>query len=446
MRFLLSAIASAAGGTLEGPDAMADGACIDSRLASAGMLFFAMPGVRTDGHAFVPEVLAHGAPAVVSSGPALPGTIRVRSVPDALLAAGSAVRSSLEGRVIAVTGSSGKTTTRELLSLALSPAYRTDSSRGNLNNRIGLPLSILNLDEDARACVLELGMNHAGELLELGSVARPDAAVITNVGTAHIEYFDGHDSLAAAKAELLDTTARGGICVIPAGEPVLLEAARRNSLDCTTIGPEGDFRLVTDDSGARIEPLGVKVVLSAPGSHLLEDAALAIVAAMRLGVDPSDAAQAVEHFAGLPGRGRVFVSAGMTIVDESYNANPDSMIACLEALSRRPGRRGAVLGDMLELGARSAELHSEVLGKAAECGLEIVLLVGPGMRDAAPALSGSGTRVEYADDAEEALERLSAVHSEGLSLLVKGSHSMGLDRIVDVLREEVRCSTGSCIR
>lgn len=105
-----------------------------------------------------------------------------------------------------------------------------------------------------------------------------------------------------------------------------------------------------------------------------------------------------------------------------------------------------MLGDMLELGARSAELHSEVLGKAAECGLEIVLLVGPGMRDAAPALSGSGTRVEYADDAEEALERLSAVHSEGLSLLVKGSHSMGLDRIVDVLREEVRCSTGSCIR
>lgn len=446
MRFLLSYIASATGGTLEGPDAMADGACVDSRLASSGMLFFAMPGVRTDGHAFVPEVLALGASAVVSSGPALSGTIRVRSVPDALLAAGSAVRSTLEGRVIAVTGSSGKTTTRELLSLALSPAYKTDSSRGNLNNRIGLPLSILNLDRDAGACILELGMNHAGEILELGSVARPDASVITNVGTAHIEFFDGHDSLAAAKAELLDTTARGGICVIPAGEPVLLEAARRNSLDCTTVGPEGDFRLVTDDSGARIEPLGVRVILSASGSHLLEDAALAIVAAMRLGVDPRDAAQAVESFAGLPGRGRIFVSRGMTIVDESYNANPDSMKACLEALSRRPGRRGAVLGDMLELGARSAELHSEVLEKAAECGLEFVLLVGPGMRDAAPALSGSGTRVEYADDPEDALERLSTVHSEGLRLLVKGSHSMGLDRIVEVLREEVRCSTGSCIR
>ncbi len=446
MKFLLSTITSATGGVLEGPDAVADGACIDSRLASAGMVFFAMPGARTDGHAFVPEVLALGAYAVVSGGPALPGTIRVRSVPDALLEAGSAVRSTLEGRVVAVTGSSGKTTTRELLSLALSPAYRTDSSRGNLNNRIGLPLSILNLDEDARAFVLELGMNHAGELLELGSVVRPDASVITNVGTAHIEFFDGHDSLAAAKAELLDTTAGGGICVIPSGEPVLLEAARRNSLDCTTVGPDGDFRLVSEGSGARIEPLGLRVVLSVTGSHLLEDAALAIVAAMRMGVDPVEAARAVEGFAGLPGRGRIFVSGGMTVVDESYNANPESMKACLEALSHSPGRRGAVLGDMLELGGRSTELHYEVLRKAACCGLEFVVLVGPGMRDAATALSGSGARVEYADDPEEALERLSAFSAEGLRLLVKGSHSIGLDRIVDVLREGVRCSTGSCTR
>lgn len=446
MRFLLSEIAASCAGSLSGPDAEASGACIDSRACTSGKLFFAMPGSRTDGHAFVEGVLAAGGFAVVSSGPGHSGTIRVRSVPDALLAAGGAARRRLGCRVAAVTGSSGKTTTKELLAMALSSLCRTDSSKGNLNNRIGLPLSILNLDPGACAFVLELGMNHPGELRELGETAAPDASVITNVGTAHIEFFGSHEALAGAKAELLDTTRKGGSCVIPAGEPVLRERARARGLRTTTIGPGGDFRLRIDGpSEAVLEPAGVRIKLSVPGRHLLEDAACALVCAMGFGADPVEAARAMESFAGIEGRGREIRAGGVTILDESYNANPGSMEACLEALAARRGRRGAVLGDMLELGGGSLALHMRVLGKAASCGLDFVVLVGPSMHSASREVEWRGTEVILAGDPGEALERLPGILGGEICLLVKGSRSIGLERVVEGLREEAGCCTGSFI-
>ncbi|MDM7992301.1 MAG: UDP-N-acetylmuramoyl-tripeptide--D-alanyl-D-alanine ligase [Candidatus Fermentibacter sp.] len=446
MRFLLSEIAASCGGRLEGPDAEAAGACIDSRACMPGRLFFAMPGSRTDGHAFVDGVLAGGGFAVVSSGPERPGTIRVRSVPDALLAAGGAVRRRLGCRVAAITGSSGKTTTKELLTMALSPLCPTDSSKGNLNNRIGMPLSILDLDPGAGAFVLELGMNHAGELRELGEAAAPDASVITNVGTAHIEFFGSHEALAGAKAELLDTTRRGGFCVIPAGEPVLAERAQARGLRISTIGPCGEFRLrITGPSEAVLEPPGVSIRLSVAGRHLLEDAASALVCAMGFGADPGEAAGAMEGFAGIEGRGTEIRAGCVTIIDESYNANPGSMEACLEALSARTGRKGAVLGDMLELGSGSEALHRRVLGKAASCGLDFVVLVGPSMQSASRDVEWKGIEVIPAGDPAEALESLRAMLPDGVCLLVKGSRSIGLERVVEGLREEAGCCTGSCI-
>ena len=446
MRFLLSEIAASCGGIMTGPDSEASGACIDSRACAPGSLFFAMPGSRTDGHGFVEEVLSRGGFAVVSSGPVRPGTIRVRSVPDALLAAGGAVRRRLGCRVAAVTGSSGKTTTKELLTLALAPLCATDSSKGNLNNRIGMPLSILNLDPEAGAFVLELGMNHPGELRELGEAAAPDASVVTNVGTAHLEFFGSHESLAGAKAELLDTTRPDGFCVIPAGEPVLVERARERGLRISTIGPGGDFRLrMTGSSEAVLEPGGIRIVLSVSGRHVLEDAASALVCAMGFGADPADAARSMEAFSGIEGRGREIRAGGVTIVDESYNANPGSMEACLEALAERDGRKGAVLGDMLELGAGSEALHRRVLGKAASCGLDFVVLVGPAMGSASRDVEWNGIEVIRSDGPAEALEGLKGLLRDGVSLLVKGSRSIGLERVVEGLREEAGCCTGSCI-
>lgn len=446
MRFLLSEIASYCGGVLEGPDAEASGACIDSRTCTPGGLFFAMPGSRTDGHGFVDGVLAGGGFAVVSSGPGRPGTIRVRSVQDALLAAGGALRQRLGCRVAAVTGSSGKTTTRELLAMALSALCPTDSSKGNLNNRIGMPLSILNFDPGAGAFVLELGMNHAGELRELGETAAPDASVITNIGTAHIEFFGSHEALAGAKAELLDTTRQGGFCVIPSCEPVLRERALVRGLRPSTIGPGGDFRLrITGPSEAVLEPAGVRIMLSVPGTHLLEDAASALVCAMGFGADPDEAAGAMEGFAGLDGRGREIIAGGVTILDESYNANPGSMEACLEALSARGGSRGAVLGDMLELGKGSEAFHRCVLGKAASCGLDFIVLVGPSMQSASRDVEWKGIEVIPAGGPAEALEMLRGLLHDGVCLLVKGSRSIGLERVVEGLREVAGCCTGSCI-
>ncbi len=279
-------------------------------------------------------------------------------------------------------------------------------------------------------------MNHEGELRELGRVAQPDATVITNVGSAHIEFFSGHDALARAKAELLETTAPGGFCVIPAGEPVLRQVASASGLAARTFGPGGDFWLEKRGGECFLQPFGVRLNLSVPGDHLLTDAALAVVCAAGMGVDPHAAALAQAPFAGLAGRGGTFSSRGMTVVDESYNANPDSVIACLEALSSRPGRKAAILGDMLELGEASGRLHAAVLEKAAECGLEYLILVGPSMRIASSVLEGTSTGLSFADSPEGALEALSGYRTEGLVLLVKGSHSVGLDQLVEVLRSE----------
>jgi UDP-N-acetylmuramoyl-tripeptide--D-alanyl-D-alanine ligase len=447
MKYLLSEIALAAGGEIVGTDRAVSGACIDSRLAGPGNLFFALPGSRVDGHEFVDQVLAAGGCAVVSAHcREREGTVRVESVPDALLAAGSAIRSRLPGRVVAVTGSSGKTTTRDLIALALSPAYRVGCSRGNLNNRLGLPLSILNLDEDAEVFVLELGMNHAGELLELGGVARPDVSVVTNVGRAHIEFFDGHDSLARAKAELLDTTTEGGFCVIPAGEPVLAGAAAARGLGIATVGLDGDYRLVGNDSGWIVEPHGIPLDLAVSGRHYATNAVFAIAVAHGLGVDPACSAGAMGTYRGQAGRGQTFESCGMTIVDESYNANPDSMSACLDAFSGRPGRKAMILGDMLELGESSHRLHMEVLSRAASFSPELIILVGPLMREAAKALDTGIARFALAPGWAEALEILMSIDSRELSVLVKGSHSVGLDRVVEALRSEVKCSTGCSTR
>lgn len=399
-----------------------DRASIDSRNAAPGTLFFALPGSRTHGHDFVHDALALGAAAVVSREGFAGHVLVVPDTTEALFQAGVWARSLFSCPVAAITGSSGKTTTRELLMLALGSVMRVDGTRGNLNNRLGLPLSLLNASKDASALVLELGMNHSGELLSLGAAAAPDLSVVTNVGTAHMEFFGSRDGIAHAKAELLRTTRLGGVAVIPAGEPILLNAAKERNLRVYTTGPGGDVRV---ENGA-LMPWGLRPGLSVPGAHNLENALAATLAAELMGVDPEAAVKAMEGYVGMPGRGRILSTGGFTVYDESYNASPDSTMACLELLDGT-GKKGiAVLGDMLELGGLSDEAHRRVLERALEKGLRLVVLVGAEFEK----VRRSDKGVAWVPDAASALELLKASVQKGDRVLVKGSHSLGLDSVV----------------
>ncbi len=399
-----------------------DRAFIDSRSAGPESLFFALPGSRTHGHDFVPDALALGAAAVVSRAGFQGPVLVVPNTTEALFQAGSWARAHFSCPVAAITGSSGKTTTRELLMLALGAVMSVDGTRGNLNNRLGLPLSLINASKDASALVLELGMNHSGELLSLGAVAAPDLSVVTNIGTAHIEFFGSRDGIAHAKAELLRTTKPGGIAVIPATEPILREAARERDLRVFTTGPGGDARV---ENGV-LMPWGLRPVLSVPGAHNLENALTATLAATLMGVDPETAVKAMEGYVGMPGRGRVLHRGGFTVYDESYNANPDSTMACLDLLAGSGEKGIAVLGDMLELGGLSAEAHRLVLERVLGMRLRLVVLVGAEFEK----VWHGGNGVAWVPDAASALAMLTASVRDGDSVLVKGSHSLGLDSVV----------------
>ncbi|MCP4647075.1 MAG: UDP-N-acetylmuramoyl-tripeptide--D-alanyl-D-alanine ligase, partial [bacterium] len=257
-------------------------ATLDSREAELETLFFALTGQHLDGHDFVADVLGAGGAAVVSRDGFTGAVLEVDSVEEALMEAGAWARDCMKCPVIGVTGSSGKTTTRMMLAAALSTKYRASQTRGNLNNHLGLPLTLLNTSPDAEMLVLEMGMNHSGELLRLGWAARPTHSLITNIGTAHIENFGTREKIAEAKAEIIRCTEKGGVTVIPFGEDVLLDEAEKCHLEIITHGPGGDCYL---ENGMAM-PWGIDLSLGYGGEHNRQNAVVAIALAQRLGVDP----------------------------------------------------------------------------------------------------------------------------------------------------------------
>jgi UDP-N-acetylmuramoyl-tripeptide--D-alanyl-D-alanine ligase len=427
----LGELAASVGGSHPGSCASlaVTGVVTDSRQAAPGILFFALGGERTDGHLFVDSVLESGGFAVVSQGSPREGVIVVESVERALTEAASWRRSLMSSSVIGISGSSGKTTTRMLLCSALGSSFSVHGTSGNHNNQIGLPVTLLNTPEpDPDIVVLEMGMNHAGELADLCRTARPDHCLVTNIGTAHMEFFGSREGIALAKAELPAGTAPGGFCVIPAGEPILAEQARRTGLVVRTAGPGGDAWAEPARSGCLLQPWGMRLDLSLRGSHHSSNAAAVMLMAELLGASLPEAARAMEAVQPMRGRGRRVRSGGITILDESYNANPDSTAACLDALAGVNGPRGAVLGDMHELGADSKAYHRAILEKAE--GLDLAFLILVGEMYASALEPGGRTRVITAEDWREALEHLRAEAPSGSTVLVKGSNSMKLDELV----------------
>jgi UDP-N-acetylmuramoyl-tripeptide--D-alanyl-D-alanine ligase len=431
-------VASAAGGRLGAGDPDASGprrAVVDSRAIADGDLFVGLPGDQADGGRFAGAALDAGAwGALVASehAEALAGSGRpVVSARDPLSALQSLAREwrrELACPVVGVTGSTGKTSTKDILAALLRARWpRTHANRENLNTEIGLPLTVLEAERGTEALVLEMAMRGAGQIAELTAIAEPDVGVIVNVGPVHLELLGTVDRVAAAKAELIRDLRPGAACVVPAGEP-LLEPHLRDDLETLTFGEGGDVRLVSfEEPVARIDARGVEVALELSYSepHNILNTVAAVAAATALGIVPEGRVEVA--FSSLRGE-VVEMGGGVTVVNDCYNANPMSMRAALEHLAQSPaGRRIAVLGTMAELGEDGERFHREIGRRADELGLDVLVTVGEEALPFAAAFDGEKHAAGSPEEARGILEELAL---PGDRVLIKGSRSAGLERVV----------------
>jgi UDP-N-acetylmuramoyl-tripeptide--D-alanyl-D-alanine ligase len=437
----------ATGGTMS-PRFDATGVSIDSRTLQPGDLFVALIGEAGDGHDHVGAALAKDAAGAMvhrdvgSSGPLL----RVDDTLAALARLGGYARARFGGRLIAITGSVGKTTTKEMLRRILSVVGPAHVAVASYNNHWGLPLTLARLAPDARFCVAEIGMNHAGEIAPLARLARPHVALITTVEKAHIGYLGSLEAIAAEKASILLGLEPDGIAVLPIDNPMfarLRAAAGAARVMTFGAGAEADARLLaaeTDADGTDIEVgvagISVRARIEAPGRHMAMNALAALAAAVALGVEPRVAAAALTGFTAMAGRGlrRQIALPGGTalLLDESYNGNGASMRAALAVLGLQPARRRlAVLGDMLELGEEGPAEHLALAGPVAAAA-DLLFACGPlsrGLFDAVPA----AMRAVHAADSAALAPIVARAVLPGDAILVKGSLGSKMKRVVDAL-------------
>jgi len=438
-------IAAACGGRLVSGDPERSGACravVDSRAAGPGDLFIGLAGAHADGGAFAGRALQAGAWGVLvsrehsdglvdgGSGRSVePVAIAVDDPLAALAALARAWRRELGAAVVGVTGSTGKTSTKDILAALLRPHRRTHASRENLNTEVGLPLSVLEAEAGAEVLVLEMAMRGEGQIAELTAIAEPDVGVVVNVGPVHLELLGTVERVAAAKAELIRDLRPGATCVIPASEP-LLEGHRRADLATITFGPGGDVQMLSlePDGRAEIEAPGGILSLELPyrQPHNLLNTLAAVAVAGALGVRPRGPVDVT--FSPLRGQ-EVELPGGVIVVNDCYNANPMSMRSALDHLAATPAaRRIAILGEMGELGPDSQRFHAEVAARAGEAGIDVLVAVGNGGRLYLDAFEGGERHgVETPEEAGALLERLAR---PGDRVLVKGSRSAGLERVL----------------
>lgn len=437
-------IADVTGAALVAPPPTASagpsGVAIDSRAVSAGDLFVGLAGERSDGGAFAGQALAAGAWGVLAAPPhveavrcAMPGVLLASE--DPLRALGrltTAWRRALGCAVIGVTGSTGKTSTKDILDAVLAPHRRTVASQANLNTDIGLPLAVLGAPEGTEVLVLEMAMLEAGHIAELAMLTEPDVGVIVNVGPVHLERLGTLEAIAAAKAELIAALPPGGTAVVPAGE-ALLKAHAREDIATVSFGDGGDVRLVEEGRSHVSVQAGeerIELDVAFTQAHLRRNLLAAVAAALAIGVTPSGRVE--PGFSALRGE-RMALPGDVVLINDCYNANPMSMRAALDDLAATPaGRRVAVLGDMLELGAGERQFHADVGRAAAESGVDLLIAVGPRsvvMADVFPA------ECHVVADAAEAAALAGELLAPGDLVLVKASRGVGLELVAEALAE-----------
>jgi UDP-N-acetylmuramoyl-tripeptide--D-alanyl-D-alanine ligase len=431
------------------PNAVARGCSIDSRTLQPGELFFAVRGERLDGHDFVEAALAKGAVAAVvcrdymKHDSARAGLLTVDDPLTALQHLGAAVRRLWGRPLIAVTGSAGKTTTKEAIAHVLATRRRVLKSQGNLNNQFGMPLQLLKLEPEHELAVIEIGMSHAGEITDLARLAQPNCGVVTMVAPVHLEFFDSIAAIARAKYELIESLPPGGIAVLNADDEYVSQFSRDFHGKVKTFGmnkpadvaarhiewhgPQGSaFEIVTDDQQAAAR-------LPLLGEHSIYNALAAVAVSLQYGISLREAAESLTTLSAGDKRGEILSHAGATIINDCYNSNPKALDSMVRSLAQLPAqRRVVVAGEMLELGPAAEAMHRESGRHMANCGIDVLL----GVRGLAKAMvegaSKAGMRAEFVNAPEDAGEWLRREILPGDVVLLKASRGVRLERALEV--------------
>ena len=454
----LSEVAAGVRGELIGRDGRIEGVSTDSRTLNRGELFVALKGPSFDGHTFLEAARDAGAAGALVQAH-LETDVPVIRVPDTLKALGdlaSTWRSRFDIPVVAVTGSNGKTTVKEMIGSILTVKGPALVSTGNLNNEIGVPLVLCRLRPEHRYAVIEMGMNHRGEIGYLSQLAKPTVAVITNASSAHLEGLRSVQAVADAKGEIISGLPPGGVAVLNRDD-VYFEHWRRMAAGHPVLSfgfePGADVR-PSDGGGTKagVDPImgnefrlhvrdaAVDVVLPLAGRHNVMNALAAAAATFAVGVDPDQIKVGLERVKAVPGRLRLRAGMqGAQILDDSYNANPASVIAGIDVLAARPGRRIVVLGDMAELGPQTRALHEQVGEHARMCGIDELHGFGEVSEAAVTAFGSAGF---HHRDRDELVRRLRAEAGAGTTFLVKGSRRMRMEEIVEALSETPKANGG----
>ncbi len=445
MRIALREVAGVVGASVAvGGDAAAGGWSTDTRTIRPGDVFFALRGPNHDGNRYAAAALERGAVAAVVDGEvAVPGMLlRVDDALRALQDLARWARVRWGGTVIGITGSAGKTTTKDVVAQMLGSAMTVGKTGGNYNNHVGVPLSILGVPDDARAAVIEIGMNHAGEIRALATIAKPEIALVTNVGYAHVENFDrGIEGIALAKRELVEALpASGGVAVLNADDERVARFGATHAGRVVTFGlSEGAAfratRVEPFEGGMRFVAGGVAFESPLPGLHNVRNVLAGLAVASLFEIDAERLREVVRGLTTGAMRGERIVRNGVTIYNDCYNANPEAMRAMIDVLRRSPARRRiAVLGEMLELGGLAEALHREVGRYAGQAGIDVVIGIRGAARhlvDAAVSAGVSAGSAFFFEDPEEAGEQLKRIAHEGDAVLLKGSRGTRVERALE---------------
>ena len=453
-------IVAATGGKLQGGAFEVSGVTFDSREVEHGWLFAAMPGTVADGHDYVARALEAGAAGLLVSKPVEGPHIIVEDVPKALTDLAIAARNRCGGTIVGVTGSVGKTSTKEALYAALEryAKGRVHRSVKSYNNHTGVPLSLARMPRDSEFAVLEMGMNAAGEIAALTRLIRPHVALITTIASAHIEHLGSMEAIADAKAEIFAGLEPNGLAIVPedsAYRDRLVKAARKHAKRTITFGHgEADVAVVhavrSDHGGslvtARLVESDLTYTIAQRGDHWVTNSLAVLAAVEAVGADLAIAGLALADMGGLKGRGerhRIAVDGGSyLLIDESYNANAASMAATLKALGEEQGamRRIAVLGPMRELGEHAEEIHAGLAPSVRDAKVDQLILVGEDMRPLEKALGGDVV-IERATDVADAIDILARLVRPGDAVLVKASNSIGLAKLVERMAGGLQLAT-----
>ncbi|NBH98591.1 UDP-N-acetylmuramoyl-tripeptide--D-alanyl-D-alanine ligase [Hominisplanchenecus murintestinalis] len=422
----------------------------DSRQAAEGCLFVAVKGERVDGHDFIPSVFEKGAACVVCERePEHPSGswIQVKSSLQAIKDMAEFYRKQLDIQVVGITGSVGKTSTKEVIASVLSEKYRVLKTLGNFNNELGLPLTVFRLREEHQIAVLEMGISDFGEMHRLSKIARPDVCVITNIGQCHLEYLKDRDGVLRAKSEIFDFMQPEGRIVLNGDDDKLSAVQEVKGVNPLFFGVESGREIYADE----IEPRGLKgircrihageesfdVQIPIPGSHMVLNALAATAVGVSMGLTTGQVKRGIEKLQTLGGRFHMIEKGDMLIIDDCYNANPVSMKASLDVLKDADRRTVAVLGDMFELGENEALLHGEVGAYAGEKEINLLICTGELSRYMAEEAihTGGCETVVHVPNLERLMEVLPRLVQGDDTILVKASHGMHFEKVVELLSE-----------